>query len=117
MTKVTNPVTVSDAKDNVSVTYSKDDPLFGDFAEKTEKGDGNFVTVTELSPFSSPTQTVGNEELECEGDEGDAKNTLLYKKENENIYIGSCKVTSLFVTEKRIKTHKVDENGNIVLED
>lgn len=117
VTKVTNQVTVSDAKDSVSVTYSADDPLFGDFAEKTEKGDEISVTVTELSPISSPIQTTGNQELECGGDEGDAKNTLLYKKENENIYIGSCKVTSPFVTEKRIRKHKVDENGNIVLED
>ena len=117
MTKVTEKVTEGDDKDTVSVTYSADDPLFGDFAEKTEKVTEISVTATELSPISSPIQTTGNQEIECGGDEGDTKNTLLYKKKNENIYIGSCKVTSPSVTEKRIKTHKVDENGNIILED
>lgn len=117
VTKVTNSVTESDDKDTVSVTYSADDPLFGDFAEKTEKGDGNSVTVTDLSPISSPIQTTENEGLVKKGDKVTQKTHSYIRKENENNNIGSWKVTSPFVTEKRIKTHKVDENGNIILED
>ena len=109
VTKVTKTVTDGDDKDNVSVTYSADDPLFGDFAEKTEKGDEISVTVTELSPISSPIQTTENEGFVKKGDKVTEKTHSYIRKENENIYIGSCKVTSPFVTEKRIKTHKVDD--------
>ena len=116
---MTNPVTASDDKDNVSVTYSADDPLFGDFAEKTEKGDEISVTVTKLSPISSPIQTTENEGLVKKGD----KVTEIYnsyRRENKMKYIYKeleNPVTSVTLSPRVIKTHKVDENGNIILED
>lgn len=119
VTKVTNPVTVSDAKDTVSVTYSADDPLFGDFAEKTEKGDGNSVTVTKLSPILSPIQTTENEGLVKKGDKvTKISNPYTRENKNKNIY-GELEnpVTSVTLSPVVIKTHKLDENGNIVLED
>ena len=117
--KVTNPVTVSDAKDNVSVTYSADDPLFGDFAEKTEKGDEISVTVTELSPISSPIQTTENDELVKKGDKV-TEISYSYTRENKNINVQrnmENPVTFRHQTSGVIKTHKLDENGNIILED
>lgn len=68
------------------VTYSKDDPLFGDFAEKTEK-------VTQIYyPYTR-------------------------EKNNENTCGELKKPVTFCHHEKRIKTHKVDENGNLILED
>ena len=119
VTKVTEKVTMAGDNDDISVTCSKDDPLFGDFVEKSEKGDENSVTVTELSPFSSPTQTVENEGLMKKGDkvteisnpytrEDKIKNTY---KELEN------PVTSVTLSPRVIKKHKLDKDGNIILED
>ena len=117
--KVTNQVTASDDKDNVSVTYSADDPLFGDFAEKTEKGDEISVTVTKLSPISSPIKTTENEGLMKKGDKV-TEISYFYTRENKNINIQrnmENPVTFRHQTSGAIKTHKLDENGNIVLED
>ena len=116
-TTVTEDCDVSVTINGNIVTFSKDDPLFGDFVGKPEKVTENCVTSNANQEKSLPIQTTGNQELECKGNEGNAKSILLHKKENdENIY-RTCNVTLPSVTEKRIKTHKVDENGNIVLED
>ena len=112
-------MTVSDAKDSVSVTYSADDPLFGDFAEKTEKGDEISVTVTKLSPISSPIQTTENEGLVKKGDKvTEISNPYTREEKMKNIY-GELEnpVTFRHLSPVVIKKHKLDKDGNIILED
>ena len=117
-TTVTKNHDVSVTVNGNIVTFSEDDPLFGDFAGKQEKVTEKCVTCNANPEKSLPIQTTGNQELECEGNEGNAKNTLLHKKEeDENIYKELEKPVTSLLSLPRIKTHKVDENGNIILED
>lgn len=119
VTKVTEKVTMTGDNDDISVTCSKDDPLFGDFVEKSEKGDENSVTVTKLSPFSSPTQTVGNEGLMKKGDKvTEISNPYTREKKMKNTAKElKNPVTSVTLSPMVIKKHKLDKDGNIILED
>ena len=117
-TTVTKKHEVSVTVNGNIVTFSEDDPLFGDFAGKQEKVTEKCVTCNANPEKSLPIQTTGNQELECEGNEGNAKNTLLHKKEeDENIYKELEKPVTSLLSLPRIKKHKLDKDGNIILED
>ena len=119
VTKVTEKVTEGDDKDTVPVTFSADDPLFGDFSEVTEECNGNSVTGSGYGNKTVTSRLVENEGL-MENCNCVTRNYYpLYKKEeDENIYKElKNPVTSVTLSPGVIKTHKLDENGNIILED
>ena len=84
--KVTNPVTVGDGKDNVSVTFQENpenNPIF----EENSKGDGNFRhLVTFLSPFCHLLKQLKIKTLNGVGDKV-TKISYLYTRENKNINV------------------------------
>ena len=121
-TRVTERVTedhdVSVTGSGNIVTFSDDDPLFGDFAGKPEKVTEKCVTGNANHEKSLPIQTTGNQELKCVGNEGNAKSTLLHKKEeDENIYKELKKPVTALPSLPSIRKHKLDKDGNIILED
>ena len=83
---MTNPVTVGDGKDNVSVTYQENpenNPIF----EENSKGDGNFRhLVTFLSPFCHLLKPLKIKTLNGVGDKVTQK-THSYIRKKMKIYI------------------------------
>ena len=84
--KVTNPVTVGDGKDNVSVTFQENpenNPIF----EENSKGDGYFRhLVTFLSPFCHLLKPLKIKALNSVGDKV-TEISYLYTRENKNINV------------------------------
>lgn len=135
--QVTNPIqtnptnttiTVTDDNEKSTVTFSKEDPLFGEFVEENEKVTEICVTGNGNPEKSLPAEITENEELKCGGNGGNAIFTLFTrenKMKNDQRELTCCvtdksgneKKRKIILTGKKIKTHRTDENGNIILED
>lgn len=84
--KVTNPVTVGDGKDNVSVTR-QENPENNQIFEENSEGDGNFRhLVTFLSPFCHLLKPLKIKTLNGVGDKV-TEISYLYTRENKNINV------------------------------
>ena len=104
--------------DENAVTSSEDDPLFGGFSEKTESCNGNPVTGSGSGNKAVTTQLVENEVLMKKCNYVTENYYPLHKKEeDENIYKELEKPVTSLHSQPGIRKHKLDKDGNIILED
>lgn len=101
-----------------AVAFSEDDPLFGDFHEVTEECNGNPVTSSGSGNKTVTSQLVENEGLMENCNYVTRNYNPLHKKEEEeNIYKELKKPVTPLHSKPSIKKHKLDKDGNIILED